>query len=181
MSSRHFLTIRPSCSRLAAALTLSLFLHLLPFLPTDIFAPKKPSTAAILQASLRPPPSPVAAPPLELPPETHRSPAPKPAPAREKSKPPAPATWTQAVRQQLQKLDAAGQFYPPEAIARGLQGEVLVLFVLDENGHVVAARVEQGSGQAILDDAALRAVRSLRSLPADAPQQGLLPVRFRLR
>jgi protein TonB len=29
--------------------------------------------------------------------------------------------------------------------------------------------------------AALRAVRSLRSLPADAPRDALLPVRFRLR
>lgn len=181
MSSHHFLTIPRTRSRLLAALTLSLLLHTLPFLPPDIFVPEKPSTAAILQASLRPQPSPVAAPQLELPPEARQPPLTKPVPGKEKNKAPVPDTWTQAVRQQLQKLDAAGQFYPPEAIARGLQGEVLVLFVLDENGHVVAARVEQGSGQAILDDAALRAVRSLRSLPADAPQQGLLPVRFRLR
>ena len=53
--------------------------------------------------------------------------------------------------------------------------------LLDERGQVSAARVEQGSGQAILDAAALRAVRSLHSLPADAPRETLLPVRFRLK
>ena len=56
-----------------------------------------------------------------------------------------------------------------------------MLIIIDESGRVTAARVEQGSGHRILDDAALRAVRSLRSLPADAPREALLPVRFRLR
>jgi len=57
----------------------------------------------------------------------------------------------------------------------------LVLLITDEGGQVSAARVEQSSGYRILDDAALRAVRSLRSLPADTPHETLLPVRFRLK
>lgn len=136
-------------------------------------------------ASLRPPPAdPLPPPPPLTLPEQPKPPPVKPLP--EKRKPPekpvkAPKTWTQAVKQHLKKLDDAGQFYPQEAIARGLEGEVLVLIVIDENGHVSGARVEQGSGHRILDDAALRAVRSLRSLPADAPREALLPVRFRLR
>lgn len=85
------------------------------------------------------------------------------------------------MREHLKKLDATGQFYPAEAIARGLEGEVLILLIIDENGKVSAARVEQGSGHAILDEAALHAVRSLQSLPADAPRQINLPVRFRLK
>ena len=107
----------------------------------------------------------------------------KPPPEKRKppEKPAAAKTWTQAVSQHLKKLNDAGQFYPPEAIARGLEGEVLVLIIIDESGRVTAARVEQGSGHRILDDAALHAVRSLRSLPADAPREALLPVRFRLR
>ena len=68
-----------------------------------------------------------------------------------------------------------------EAIARGLEGEVQVLLVIDENGQVVATRLEQGSGHAILDEAALRAARSLKSLPADAPRQTVLPIPFRLK
>lgn len=71
--------------------------------------------------------------------------------------------------------------YPPEAIARGLQGEVLVLLFLDAAGSVIAARIEASSGHALLDEAAVRAARSLRALPASAPREALLPVRFRLR
>jgi protein TonB len=71
--------------------------------------------------------------------------------------------------------------YPPEAIARGLEGEVLVLLVLDASGNAIAARLEATSGHALLDDAAIRAARTLHSLPDSAPREVLLPVRFRLR
>ncbi len=161
-------------------------LHILPFVPGLIPSPvAPPPPPPPMAASLRPPP----VEPLPPPPPLTLPEQPKPAPVKplpEKRKPPekpvkAPKTWTQAVKQHLKKLDDAGQFYPQEAIARGLEGEVLVLIVIDESGHVSGARVEQGSGHRILDDAALRAVRSLRSLPADAPREALLPVRFRLR
>jgi protein TonB len=89
--------------------------------------------------------------------------------------------WQDEVKRQIRKLDERGLFYPPEAITQGLEGETLVLLIINESGEVSAARVEQGSGHRILDDAALRAVRSLRSLPADAPRETLLPVRFRLK
>ena len=71
--------------------------------------------------------------------------------------------------------------YPLEAIERGLQGEVLVLLFLDASGNAIAARIESSSGHALLDDAAIRAARSLRALPDNAPREALLPVRFRLR
>jgi protein TonB len=71
--------------------------------------------------------------------------------------------------------------YPAEAIERGWQGEALVLIFLDERGDAIAARIESSSGHGILDDAAVRAARRLRSLPASAPREALLPVRFRLR
>jgi len=162
-----------------------LLLHILPFVPGLIPSPAPAPPPPPMVASLRPPP----VEPLPPPPPLTLPEQPKPAPAKpppekrvlpEKSTK-APKTWTQAVSQHLKKLNDAGQFYPPEAIARGLEGEVLVLIVIDESGHVSGARVEQGSGHRILDDAALRAVRSLRSLPADAPREALLPVRFRLR
>ena len=71
--------------------------------------------------------------------------------------------------------------YPPEAIERGLQGEALVLLFLDASGNVIAARLESSSGHDLLDEAAVRAARTLRALPASAPREALLPVRFRLR
>lgn len=90
-------------------------------------------------------------------------------------------TWTQSIREQFSAQQRDGLFYPEAAIQQGLEGEALVLLMLDANGAVAAARIEQSSGHALLDDAALRAVRRLRSLPADAPSESLLPVRFRLR
>lgn len=164
------------------ALTVSLLLHALPFLPDLISAPSKPSTAPIISATLRPPP-PAAAPqqvPLNLPKQASQQPPAKTQPTPEKA-PTTPKTWTQAVRQHLKKLQDNGIFYPEEARRQGIQGEALVLLIIDTQGNVVAARIEQSSGHRILDDAALSAVRSLKSLPADAPQESLLPVRFRLR
>lgn len=176
--------------RLLLALAASLLLHLLPLLAqlaqSVAPAPRTPP----LSATLRPPPDVplLPPPPLTLPEQPRPAatppapPAPKAAPAVQRAKPtPTPKTWTQAVGQHLQKLNERGLFYPPEAIARGLEGEVLVRIVISESGQVTAARVEQSSGHRLLDDAALSAVRSLRSLPADAPQEALLPVRFRLR
>jgi protein TonB len=189
-ASPHFLMTRTDY-RLFAALALSLTLHLLPFVPAVDFGQKKTPTVAFMVAELRPPPAAPTAPPLTLPepPKPAATEAPKASAPEKPAKPrpepsnptKAPKTWTQTVRDHLKKLDAAGQFYPAEAIAQGLQGEVDVLLVIDEAGKVVAARVEQGSGHPILDEAALRAVRSLQSLPADAPRQVVLPVRFRLR
>lgn len=183
-TSPYFRT-KPASRRLAAAVAASLALHLLPALPGLIAPaqlPSPPLPQPPLQAELRPP----APPPLQLPqpaapeppPSAKKRPLPPPPPTQPGKA--APATWTQAVKQHLQKLQKSGQFYPAEAIAAGLQGDVEVLFVLDEAGKVVAARVEHSSGHAILDEAALRAVRSLSSVPADAPRQAVLPVRFRL-
>ena len=72
-------------------------------------------------------------------------------------------------------------FYPIEAIERGLEGETLVMLFLDASGNAIAARIESSSGHAILDEAAVRAARTLKSLPASAPREALVPVRFRLR
>ena len=90
-------------------------------------------------------------------------------------------TWTQTIQEQFSAQQREGLFYPEAAIDQGLEGEALVLLMLDQNGAVVAARIEQSSGHPLLDQAALRAVRRLHSLPADAPSESLLPVRFRLR
>ena len=173
--------------RLLAALVLSLAGHLLPFvaerLIPSLLPPKSTSTAAMLKAELRPPAIAAVdeAPPLHLPepakataatPQTQRSPG---------AERPTRKHWTQAVQEQLRQLDAAGLFYPAEAIAQGLEGEADVLLVIDPSGQVVATRLEASSGHPSLDAAALRAARALRSLPADAPRETVLPIRFRLK
>lgn len=180
----YFLMTRTNAP-LFLALAISLCLHALPLLPTVFSRPEKPSTAPPMTATLRPPASSAAPVPLHLPePPKAGDQAATPQPAKPLPRTTSTATartWTQVVRQHLEKLQKDGLFYPPEAIERGLQGEVLVLVILDAGGQVVGARVEQGSGHPILDNAALNAVRSLRALPDDAPRETLLPVRFRLR
>jgi protein TonB len=91
------------------------------------------------------------------------------------------ATLSGEAARQANAQMARELLYPPEAIARGLEGEVLVLLFLDASGNAIAARLETSSGHALLDDAAVRAARMLRALPDSAPREVLLPVRFRLR
>lgn len=197
---------RAGTRRLFLAASLSLFLHALLFWPAGSQG-QRPPLPASLQASLRPvaqplPESPLLPPPPPIPDLSLKQPVPSgkegqeaPPQARPAAGTPlksgrlvksptgkeAPGQWRDQVRQHLHSLQRQGLFYPAEAIARGEQGEVLVLLLLDESGQVAAARVEQGSGYPLLDAAALRAVRSLSTLPADAPRESLLPVRFRLR
>jgi periplasmic protein TonB len=72
--------------------------------------------------------------------------------------------------------------YPPEAVRQGLEGEVVVLLELGEDGRIMQAAVASGSGYALLDEAALRAVQQLGGLgPSLANKAILLPVRFRIR
>lgn len=169
--------------RLTLALALSLLVHLAPFLATLLEPLPAPAPPPAMRAELRLAPSLPAQAPLELP-----KPLPVAAPA--KATPPAKKiltaptgkrNWQDEIRQQFRQQHDRNEFYPAEAIAQGMEGEALVLLILDASGQVSAARIEQSSGYRLLDDAALRAVRALRSLPAEAPRETLLPVRFRLR
>ena len=71
-------------------------------------------------------------------------------------------------------------FYPPQAVAQGLEGDVILLLTLSENGQLVSASIARGSGHALLDQAALDAARRLGALPGN-PRQTLFPVRFSLQ
>ena len=71
-------------------------------------------------------------------------------------------------------------FYPPEAVARGIEGEVILLLNLADNGELVSASIARSSGHPLLDQAALDAARHIGALPGN-PRQTLFPVSFRLR
>lgn len=75
---------------------------------------------------------------------------------------------------------SAHLFYPPEAVAQGLEGDVILLLTLAEGGQLVSATIARGSGHALLDRAALDAVRHIGALPGN-PRQTLFPVNFRLQ
>lgn len=179
-------------SGLAKALAVSLVLHAALIAAGVPGAPIKPAlrpAQAELTVLLREPGRPDAAVPpvrLVLPPEPQRNASATGAvrtvasgtvPTRTAAPQPLQGEAALKATEQLQRE----LYYPVEAIERGLQGDALVLLFLDGSGTVIAARLEGSSGHALLDDAALRAARSLRALPPGAPREALLPVRFRLR
>jgi periplasmic protein TonB len=85
-------------------------------------------------------------------------------------------------RQRIQELVV----YPLSARRRGLAGKVEVEVVLEPTGRVRAVVVVASSSHAMLDDAALDAVRSLPPvpLPENLPRRPIrvrLPIVFDLR
>lgn len=97
---------------------------------------------------------------------------------------PTPATRPTALQggalRRAQSALSEHLFYPPEAVARGLEGEVVLLLVLGDNGRLVSATIARSSGHALLDQAALDAAQHLGALPGN-PRETLFPVSFRLR
>ncbi len=74
--------------------------------------------------------------------------------------------------------------YPPEAVRRGWEGTVLLRLQIASDGRVTRVEVAESSGYTVLDEAALRAVRLWKGIPATRGGQAvaverLLPVRFR--
>ena len=76
--------------------------------------------------------------------------------------------------------------YPPDALARGVEGVVLLHVRIRRDGTVEDVRVEQSSGDKSLDNAALSTVRQhWRFMPAqengvEVACQRTLPIRFRI-
>jgi protein TonB len=73
--------------------------------------------------------------------------------------------------------------YPEQARAQRLDGLVLLLVSVDEDGHVTSACLRQGCGHAVLDRAALEAVRSWKFTPARQGGRTIsatveIPIRF---
>lgn len=102
---------------------------------------------------------------------------PAPKPDRPKGRRTAPRTPEEAAQRKLSEV----LFYPPEAVAKGLEGEVRLLLTLDANGAIRGAQVAAGSGHRILDEAAVRAAFAMGSLPDAGAREVIFPVVFRLR
>jgi TonB family protein len=70
--------------------------------------------------------------------------------------------------------------YPREAVRYELEGITTLRYQLAADGRVSEVRVARSSGWALLDDAAIRSIRSCRFTPADTAraQGAALPVRY---
>jgi protein TonB len=145
-------------------------------------APRRPPAA-------RPPPppppvEPSAEPPPAVPPAASGEPTPQrpldlsiPSESRGRR---AERLSPQELNETLTRLSEA-MLYPSEALRRGLEGEVVILVELGEGGRILGAEIASGSGHAVLDDAAVRAVLRLGTLGASTAHRTiLLPVRFRI-
>ena len=174
-------------SRLIIAIALSLALHgalLLPGTPTRLpGAPPRPALRAELQAA--PAPLPAAAEALlkdtlaaaEKPPEASAPPPPIPPARAAVRKPSRAGQEIQAARRKLSRH----LFYPPQAVARGLEGEVRLLIRLSADGAIDDVGIAASSGHPILDDAAVRAAWAMGRLTGVGQKEMILPVIFRLQ
>ncbi len=154
------------------ALLLSIALHAaVIFGPDWLPARPRPATAASIQAQLLPPAEPGAmaeAVSTEI------------TGGRSRALANPPRTLQGSALRRAQTALSEHLFYPPQAIARGLEGDVILLLTLADNGRVVSASIARSSGHALLDQAALDATQRIGALPGN-PRQTLFPVSFRLQ
>ncbi|WP_300456545.1 energy transducer TonB [Accumulibacter sp.] len=172
-------------SRLIPAFAVSLALHASLLLPDALklgAAPVRPS----LEASLRLPAKRLPATDDAL---LKNTLATDKIPPHVKPPPPAPAARTASPADKTtakRSVDAAQRklsqhlYYPPEAIARGLEGEVRLMLTLGEDGSILDVGVASSSGQPILDKAAVRAAWAMSRVNWAQSREFILPVIFRL-
>lgn len=169
MSSRRFLL----------ALAASLGLHLALLGSGFLGGKVSPRNTATLSARLLPPATVLPQAPLLKDTLAESATAVQPAakPIEGRSRRPAPRTPEEAAQRKLSEV----LFYPPEAVARGIEGEVRLLLTLDRDGRLLDAQVAAGSGHRMLDEAAVTAAFAMGSLPEAGAREVILPVVFRLR
>jgi protein TonB len=161
------------------ALLLSLVLHAAAIVaPSWMAAPRRPEATPSIEARLIPPARPAAM--AEAVSTEASTPEAAVIPRRLAAVPGTPGRLQGNSLRRAQSELSKHLFYPPEAIARGLEGEVILLLTLSDSGQLVAASIARGSGHALLDQAALDAAQHIGALPGNA-RQTLFPVSFRLQ
>lgn len=174
----HNTTLMPP--RLILALALSLALHGVLIFP-DLLkrfsaAPPRPA----LQATLRLPPQAEIASDTLLKNTLDR----EEAPAVEKTPIPEPRSSPKLAKREVQAAQrklSEHLFYPPEAIARGIEGEVRLILKLSADGAVDDVSIAASSGHALLDNAAIKAAYAMGRLTGARSRELILPVIFRLQ
>ena len=71
-------------------------------------------------------------------------------------------------------------YYPPAAVARGLEGEVRLLLTIADDGSITDVVVAASSGHALLDQAAVKAAYTMGRIDWANSREFILPVIFRL-
>ncbi len=172
-------------SRLILALALSLVLHAVVLFWDAVRFAARPAAQPPLAASLRLPaktPS-RAEDPLLKDTLSADPPTVKPPPATRPATSAGPPLSRAAAKRQV---DAAKRklsqhvYYPPDAVARGLEGEVRLLLRVSDDGHISDVSIAASSGHAILDQAAVKAAYAMGKVTWVHSRELILPVVFRL-
>ncbi len=71
-------------------------------------------------------------------------------------------------------------YYPPAAVARGLEGEVRLLLTITDDGSISDVVIAASSGHALLDQAAVKAAYAMGRIGWANSREFILPVIFRL-
>ncbi|PLY00156.1 MAG: hypothetical protein C0623_07775 [Desulfuromonas sp.] len=94
--------------------------------------------------------------------------------------------WQAEYARKLRELIEENQRYPVMASRNRLQGTVMVGFILNRSGNLLECHITQSCQHKILDRAALRAVKSVKSFPPFPDSVGweqagfVVPVTFRI-
>ena len=169
--------------RLILALALSLALHGSLLLPDILKRPTVAPPPPALQALLRLPPKPETRPAEPLLKNTLDS---EEAPPVAKLLPPPdqhakPASTVRRDVQLAQKKLSKTQFYPPQAVEQGIEGDVRLILKLSADGSVDDVGIAASSGHPILDNAAIKAAYAMGKLTGVTSRELILPVIFRLQ
>ena len=115
--------------------------------------------------------------------QTAATPGPRPEPTA-RAEPAAPAESRQhsAVLSEIRDTLQRHFFYPRLARLRNWEGDVLLGFQVHNDGRIEDIQVLESSGRAVLDQAAMSALRSVRQVAYNAtrPVDLQLPVAYRL-
>lgn len=139
----------------------------------DTPEPPKPTTPEAVVPLPKPPPKVV----------EQTNPAPRTTVHEVASAPRIDPSWESLLLKHLQEF----KNYPNEARRRNEQGEVLLAFSIDRNGHVISRHIVHSSGYADLDAEVLALVERAQPMPAFPPSMTeaqldlTVPIRFALR
>lgn len=169
--------------RMIAAIALSLVLHGTLLVP-DIMkrlsvAPPRPALQATLrlpQGPAKPPEEPLLKNTIDTEHARQVAEAPPRIPAK-----PAQTTVVKREVEAARRKVSQHVFYPPEAVARGIEGEVRLILKLAADGTVEDVAIAASSGHPILDNAAIKAAYAMGKLGGGTSRELILPVTFQLQ